>query len=56
MSGEFIDVNLLRSLVTVAALAAFLGIVWWAYAPSRRARFERDARLALDDDGQGDGR
>ena len=45
------DINLLRSLVTVAALAAFLGIVWWAYAPSRRERFERDARLPLNEDG-----
>jgi len=42
------DLNLLRSLVTLAALAAFLGIVWWAYAPSRRERFERDARLPFD--------
>ncbi len=42
------DLNLLRGLVTLAALAAFLGIVWWAYAPSRKARFERDARLPFD--------
>jgi cytochrome c oxidase cbb3-type subunit 4 len=39
------DINLLRSLVMVAALAAFLGIVWWAYGPARRERFERDALL-----------
>ena len=45
------DINLLRSLVTVAAFAAFLGIVWWAYAPSRKARFERDAYLPLNEDG-----
>jgi cytochrome c oxidase cbb3-type subunit 4 len=56
MSADLMDINLLRSLITVAALAAFLGIVWWAYAPSRRARFEQDARMALDDDGQGNGR
>jgi cytochrome c oxidase cbb3-type subunit IV len=43
------DINLIRSIVTVAAFAAFLGIVWWAYAPSRRARFERDARLPFDE-------
>ena len=42
------DINLLRSLITVAALAAFLGIVWWAYAPSRKERFERDAMLRFD--------
>ena len=43
------DLNLVRSLVTLAAFAAFLGIVWWAYGSARRARFERDARLPLDD-------
>jgi cytochrome c oxidase cbb3-type subunit 4 len=43
------DLNLLRSLLTLAAFAAFLGIVWWAYGPARRERFERDAQLPLDD-------
>jgi cytochrome c oxidase cbb3-type subunit 4 len=42
------DIETLRSLVTVAAFCAFLGVVWWAYAPSRRSRFERDARLPFD--------
>ena len=44
------DIDLLRSLVTVAALAAFLGIVWWAYGPARKERFERDGRLPLDEE------
>jgi cytochrome c oxidase cbb3-type subunit 4 len=44
-----VDIDLLRSLVTVAALAAFLAIVWWAYGPSRKRRFERDALLPFDD-------
>jgi cytochrome c oxidase cbb3-type subunit 4 len=43
------DINLLRIAVTLAALTAFLGIVWWAYGPSRKARFERDARMVLDE-------
>jgi cytochrome c oxidase cbb3-type subunit 4 len=43
------DINLLRSVVTLAALVAFLGIVWWAYGPSRKARFERDARMVLEE-------
>jgi cytochrome c oxidase cbb3-type subunit 4 len=43
------EINLLRSAVTLAALTAFLGIVWWAYGPSRKARFERDARMVLDE-------
>jgi cytochrome c oxidase cbb3-type subunit 4 len=48
------DINVLRSLITVASLAAFLAIVWWAYAPSRRERFERDALLPFEDDGVAD--
>jgi cytochrome c oxidase cbb3-type subunit 4 len=43
------DIDLARSLVTVAAFASFLAIVWWAYAPARRRRFERDALLPFDD-------
>ena len=43
------DINLIRTLVMVLALAAFLGIIWWAYAPSRKSRFERDAHLVFDD-------
>ena len=39
------DINLLRSIMTLAAFASFVGIVWWAYAPARRQRFERDAEL-----------
>jgi len=51
------DINVLLSLITVASLAAFLGIVWWAYAPSRRERFERDGLLpfAERDDERGAG-
>ena len=36
--------------MTVAAFAAFLGIVWWAYSPSRKSRFEEDARLVFVED------
>ena len=43
------DINLIRILVTLLAFAAFLGIVWWAYAPARKSRFERDANLVFDD-------
>jgi len=44
------DINILREVVMVAALALFGGIVWWAYAPSRKQRFERDARSVLADE------
>jgi cytochrome c oxidase cbb3-type subunit 4 len=43
------DIDLARSLVTVAAFATFVAIVWWAYAPARRRRFERDALLPFDE-------
>ena len=39
------DLNLLRTILTVAAFAAFLAIAWWAYAPSRRSRWEEKGRL-----------
>ena len=39
------DINLIRTLVTLAAMAAFLGIVWWAYAPSRRDAWQRRGEL-----------
>ncbi|HEX4927352.1 MAG TPA: hypothetical protein VFV74_05075 [Burkholderiales bacterium] len=35
----------LRIAVTLSAFAAFLAIVWWAYAPSRKAEWERRGRL-----------
>lgn len=42
------DINLLRNLVTVAAFIAFLGIVWWAFAPSRRERLEDHGKAILE--------
>ena len=42
------DINLIRSIVTVAALALFLAVVWWAYAPRRKARWEEKGRLGED--------
>ena len=44
------DIALLRETVLVLALIAFCGIVWWAYAPTRRARFERDGLSLFDDE------
>ena len=50
MSG--LDLNLIRSLVTVAALGAFLGIVWWAWGAARKARFDEAAQLPFDEESQ----
>ena len=43
------DINTLRNLMTLLAFGAFLGIVWWAYGPSRKERFEQDACLVFDE-------
>jgi cytochrome c oxidase cbb3-type subunit 4 len=45
-----VDINDLRSLFTVLALIAFIGIVWWAYSDRRKATYEEAAMLPLDDD------
>ena len=39
------DINLLRSLVTVAAFAGFVSIWVWVYRPSRKAQFDEAAQL-----------
>ncbi|MEY2682868.1 MAG: hypothetical protein RJA09_12 [Pseudomonadota bacterium] len=39
------DINDIRSLVTVISLVTFLGIVAWAWSRSNRARFEEAAQL-----------
>ena len=44
------DINVVRGLMTIAAFAAFLGIVWWAYGPARKERFEHDALLPFRED------
>ena len=43
------DLNTLRILVTIAALSAFLGIVWWAYSPSRKQALEEQGRSILEE-------
>ena len=39
------DINTIREIVTIAAMGAFFGIVWWAYAPSRKETWERKGEL-----------
>ena len=43
------EVNTLRIIVTLAAMAAFLFIVWWAYAPARKRYWEEKAILEESD-------
>jgi cytochrome c oxidase cbb3-type subunit 4 len=44
------DINLLREVVMLLGLGAFVGVVCWAYGPRRKARFERAAALVFQDD------
>lgn len=44
------DINLLRSIVTVVALVVFIGIVIWAWSRSNKARFDEAARLPFEQD------
>jgi cytochrome c oxidase cbb3-type subunit 4 len=46
-----VDINDLRSLVTVIAFVAFLGIAFWAYSGRTRRAFEEAARLPFEEDG-----
>ena len=44
------DINDMRSIVTVLAFATFVGIVLWAYSGRRRAAFEEAARLPFTEE------
>lgn len=44
------DINDLRSALTVLSLLSFLGLVAWAYSQSRRTEFDEAARLPLWDE------
>ncbi|MDR2238849.1 MAG: CcoQ/FixQ family Cbb3-type cytochrome c oxidase assembly chaperone [Zoogloeaceae bacterium] len=44
------DINDMRSIVTVLAFASFIGIVLWAYGGRRRAAFDEAARLPFTED------
>ena len=44
------DINTLRSLVTVVSLLVFLGIVVWAWSRRNRERFDEAARLPFQDE------
>ena len=46
------DINDLRSVFTVLAFLAFMGIVAWAYSDRRTKAYEEAANLPLDDDSE----
>ena len=45
-----VDINTIRSLVTVLAFVCFVGIVLWAYSRGARRGFEEAARLPFEED------
>jgi cytochrome c oxidase cbb3-type subunit 4 len=44
------DINALRSIVTVVAFTIFIGIVLWAYSDQSKAAFDQAARLPFDEE------
>ncbi len=44
------DINILRSIVTVLTFLIFLGIVWWALSGRNRADFDEAAQLPFRQD------
>jgi len=47
------DMNDLRTIVTVASLALFLGLVGWTWWPARRAAHDAAARLPFEGEDNG---
>ena len=44
------DINELRGIHTLLVMAAFFGIVWWAYSAHRKKANDEAAHLPFDDD------
>lgn len=45
-----LDINTVRSLVTVVSLITFIGIIVWAYSRRNAAAFEEAAKLPFEQD------
>ncbi|HPH12884.1 MAG TPA: cbb3-type cytochrome c oxidase subunit 3 [Burkholderiaceae bacterium] len=44
------EINTLRSLVTLISFVTFIGIVWWAWSKRRSADFSEAANLPFEQD------
>ena len=44
------DINTMRSVVTLLAFVIFLGIIWWAMSRRNQANFEEAAQLPFRQD------
>jgi cytochrome c oxidase cbb3-type subunit 4 len=48
------DINTLRSIMTVVSFIAFIAIIVWAYSPAKARAFEEAAALPFgEDDSEG---
>jgi cytochrome c oxidase cbb3-type subunit 4 len=47
-----VDIDALRSLMTVLAFVTFVGIVLWAYNGRSRRGFDEAAQLPFEEDGE----
>jgi cytochrome c oxidase cbb3-type subunit IV len=45
-----VDIGIVRGLVTLALLIAFVAVVIWAWSKRRKAAFDELARMPLEDD------
>ena len=55
LSGQYLRVSsketaMAMTIFMLLLIAIFTGIVLWVFGPGRKARFEKDARIPLDDD------
>ena len=46
------DYAFFSSVMTVVMLAAFVGIIFWAWSAKRRAAFDAAARVPLEEDAE----
>lgn len=44
------DIDILRTIITVTSFVVFLGICFWAYSSKRKVQFEEAANLPFADD------
>ena len=47
-----IDIDLLRTMVTVVSFVTFIGILWYAMKPGNAERFLTAAQLPPDEEGK----
>lgn len=44
------DITIMRIVATLASLACFIGIWWWAYSRRNKDRFDEAANLPFEQD------